>query len=660
MSKIIKISNKKSVSKIENNQIERLEKQLLELEEETQTTQNRASDYAQNKSKIDSAYSTANSNSTAISGLTARVATAEQNITNLSSAITTNTQSISSLSANVSSQATSISNLSSSLDSHVQDYNSLNERFANVVQVVAQHGGRIMDIDADIIQLKLYKQGLLTAGTGISIDQNNVISATGGGSGGLSEVTASNVNSQSATNGQVLTADGQGGASWQNASGGTDYSTTIATLQSKVSALETYVDNFNQMIHDRNAIYNTPYEAIDQNDVMQTHDSTEIEYDYTGSSSFRTCMFNFYVHPNTTTLSLKITLKISGSAAGTGKIDLYFNSFSNSVLQNFEYSTADQLVELYFTPTVSTSDNYFFAIITPQSGQTIHLSHLKAEVYNCTNPIIFTKVRQFYVDYYGGYYYIHDCRGSTVKRAIVNVNDITALDNLTWTDTNIPAMTMITLAKVNTSTNPFSLGTISYAYIDKEGHQHFINNHTGQNKDYPTLSCAMLSTGQPNGYAGFCYTEVLNETTRTIRRVALSNSSTVSTSNLLTDPTIAYAQGVQSPFDYLMNESTSIYVEQNSNGTCRLRFGNQYFNLGFGRVVNCYFRDNSYYKFDIYMNIYGKIIKHQVNYDYSNNIYTLISSTEVGYYDYFMQGVNGDYFVIKDKKLFFYKNTPIS
>lgn len=49
-------------------------------------------------------------------------------------------------------------------------------------------------------------------------------------SGGLQEVTASDVNSEQATNGQVLTANGNGGASWQTSTGGGDklYIHTIA------------------------------------------------------------------------------------------------------------------------------------------------------------------------------------------------------------------------------------------------------------------------------------------------------------------------------------------------------------------------------------------------------------------------------------------------
>ena len=59
------------------------------------------------------------------------------------------------------------------------------------------------------------KQNKLTAGTNISI-VGDVISS----SGGLQSVKASDVNSETATSGQVLTADGSGGASWQTSSSG--------------------------------------------------------------------------------------------------------------------------------------------------------------------------------------------------------------------------------------------------------------------------------------------------------------------------------------------------------------------------------------------------------------------------------------------------------
>lgn len=81
------------------------------------------------------------------------------------------------------------------------------------------------------------KQDKLTAGTNITIDTNNVISANAG----LTKVVATDVDSESATNGQVLTADGSGGASWQNASGGKLYRHSISIkLSSSVPSRSIY------------------------------------------------------------------------------------------------------------------------------------------------------------------------------------------------------------------------------------------------------------------------------------------------------------------------------------------------------------------------------------------------------------------------------------
>ena len=166
----------------------------------------------------------------------------------------------------------------------------------------------------------------------------------------------------------------------------------------------------------------------------------------------------------------------------------------------------------------------------------------------------------------------------------------------------------------------------------------------------------MLSTGNQNSYAGLCYHDALSDSTNTQRRTMLSTSSTTTVNNITTDTTISHFQGVQATCDLLVNESAYIYVEQKNDGTCIFRFGNLYYNLGFGRVLACYNRDNSFYKFSVYIDIYGKIIRHDLDYDYIHGVYTLQSSTEIGYYDYYLQGIDEDYFTIKNNKLSFFKH----
>ena len=116
-----------------------------------------------------------------------------------------------------------------------------------------------------ISALKSDKQDKLTAGTNITIE-NNTISATGG----ISSVKAENVDSESATNGQVLTADGSGGASWQNASGGKLYIHTIAfggyntyycKIYSKRQTVFSSMAELGQYLYEKNEIVLTTYET---------------------------------------------------------------------------------------------------------------------------------------------------------------------------------------------------------------------------------------------------------------------------------------------------------------------------------------------------------------------------------------------------------------
>ena len=80
----------------------------------------------------------------------------------------------------------------------------------------------------------------------ISYQFRNIVETTGA-TGSVSSVTASLIDSESATNGQVLTADGSGGASWQNASGGTSLSKytfdITSTSTSNISKLIDIIDN---------------------------------------------------------------------------------------------------------------------------------------------------------------------------------------------------------------------------------------------------------------------------------------------------------------------------------------------------------------------------------------------------------------------------------
>lgn len=84
--------------------------------------------------------------------------------------------------------------------------------FANTIDELPIYAARAeADKNGDVIDTTYQKK--LTAGSGININENNVISATGGGGGDLPPST-------SGDEGKVLTVDSSGDPSWQEPQGG--------------------------------------------------------------------------------------------------------------------------------------------------------------------------------------------------------------------------------------------------------------------------------------------------------------------------------------------------------------------------------------------------------------------------------------------------------
>ena len=63
---------------------------------------------------------------------------------------------------------------------------------------------------------------------------------------------------------------------------------------------------------------------------------------------------------------------------------------------------------------------------------------------------------------------------------------------------------------------------------------------------------------------------------------------------------------------------------------------------------------NSLTEFNVYVKVIDKLVKHHVK--YVSNVLTLMSSEVIGDYDCYFEGVNDDYFVVKNNKLYYYKN----
>lgn len=642
MNKIIKVSNKKIKQNNEDEHIEKLKKQILELEEETKTTKNRTSDYANNKQKIDDAYIMANTNNTAVSILTNRVSSAEQNISNLSSANTTNAQNITALSGQVSNHTTSINTLSSDLSSHVQDYNSLNERFLNVVQVVGQHGGRIMDIDASIIQLQLYKQDKLTAGTGISIDENNVISSSGG-------------------------------------SGSCNCASDIANLQSNVSTLNSKVATLESKIKKLMPDYlETVYKETDNYE--RELDISAQKQVYTPSVLFAMSDYLSYVDDENTTIkdyqkaSLTINLNYSVSTADTITFDVYNKStLITSLPVVIEQNKANQTQTFTIKTSISATEknqNIYIVCTSVSDSTTINLSYFNLSI-KAPNVSILNKIQPFEVvyHYYTNKYYFSDCRTGYAKIAEIDANEFTSLNDLVWTQTNIEAQnykTYIVPTSTTSSPNESSVVWVRYALIIHKNNTAEIINYNDSTKrySYPVGTFKLEPFPTRNGYMMVNYICVNKNVVTTTYNIIQHNMTVSTIIHFINPDNNANISASRNNLPFISFGATWVHLLVTANtGNCRFYVNrtsptNPEVLFDFTQDSKLYLYKfvsefNMNYRF--YFKKFDKFYCKEAGVN-SASIYPENGCTEIGEYDDLFEGLNKDLFVVANNELYYLKN----
>lgn len=431
----------------------------------------------------------------------------------------------------------------------------------------------------------------------------------------------------------------------------------MTAISTKVTNMETIVNNFTTLIKDRNRAIDTTFTQIDPETVVQTYDCMEKIYDYTGTSTYHSALFEFCVQEGTTSCTLKLILNINSqdsSSTGEANLNLYLNASATPITQSFNYNNLFLPITFTFDLPITTAGNFFYFTVSTTNNVAMNFTKAKAEVLNCTNPIFLNKVCPFSVDYFNGKYYLTDCTGEYAKIAEINASDIATINDIVWTETTYKAQGAVTIGKMNETELPYFVDGIARYYLLKDCSFACESDSLPEPKFNSSCKYAYIANNYMDNYFSCLSLSMYSTTHLRTYNLAIKNNN-ISLSNYTTNLVTAFYGAIKTKKDaFSRSESAMIRPVQNINGDCEFKYGNTKIVLTKGRILHAYSDYISgYHLYTVYTQVYNQIVKFVVKY---NGNLSVLSSQVVGTYDNYFEGVNNDYFVVKDNKLYYYKD----
>ena len=625
--KVIKAPSKKNTAQTKSAELENIKLQIDELATKNQQTELATTEFADATQQIEEISSQVASNTTAIGTIQNAVGTNTQNISTLQST----KQNILTAGDNITIQNNTIS----------------------ATDTIYTAGNNIT-IDANN-QISATNT-TYTAGTGIDIT-NGVISATS--SAGLSSVTASNVDSELATQGQVLTANGQGGATWQTASGGggltqeqeTKLNDAYNYYISHIVEPDPYYSGLTPSEYPAGTIYKTYDEDIKRFN-LQNSSSVNLPYTFflaeTGSSGTIRIEEKFKVL--TTLSNVQIIIKLNDAT-------IYSDVFIVDAINN-ENTFYREFTGLNFNQNAKGNKINITLNLQQASGtKTLVCTKQRIEIIG-SNPEILTKICPFAVDSYNDRYYFSDCSNGTAKIANIKGTDLNNINNLIWTDTEVYAQYYRQVPMFDSYGSNYIVKEIANYQISYEGNNYVNTPSSSWTANITGLQIDYVHMGSSNG-VNFIVCENLNQRIKTFRANMLSSNYTAGSGVVFNSVILSGVRALYTLDNKVPNVRLFTYIDENGNAyfknTITANSGTNYLSLGSATYVNLYltsFTSQNNYAFDIYLKRNGTFYKYSYTY---NGSYTLNSSTEIGVYDYFFALPNNDYWVVKNGILSYHK-----
>ena len=611
VSKVTRITNKKPETNRQTlemeNQIEKMRLQIDELETSANSFRGQSNN---------------NSQGADTTALQSQITQNANNISTLQTSVGTNTN-------NISTNTQNISSLQTATQTNSNNISSLQTVVAGKQDTLT--AGDNITINNGVISAT---NTTYTAGTGIDIT-NNVISATasGGGSGSSCNCASDIANIQAEQIEQNNKID--------NTKLNFDYAKKYLAL------MDTPTDpNYNPQTY-------TPEPT---GTIFQTQAEFDRKYNKQFTKTLTTPKMIFSADDGATgTLLVKVNFTANENFTGTITI---YNNNTSIFTEEVEFSNETQSFQ--YSKTVSnitcSAGNMFHVKIVSSTNTSIVMTNSYAKL-TANNAEVINQISPFNVEYFNGKYYISDCSSGTAKIAEIAVSDMKNMFCLDWHDTGIECWRYGVSFKVNKVANKSVVADRVDYYQTLDEKLHFDNKTSGLNLTNQTLFMTDWSLTNNNYlyyialYSNYNYacSSALDINTGTFYNFEKKYLNYVNC--CAHKYKIENFSGNVVRMQAIMTKSDgSIYADyMNTNSIPELR-------LGFG--TNCH----SYYvqiaspiPLVVFAKHYNKILRYDYNYNANQNGFTLDSISEIGEYCEYFDGVNNDYFVVKDKQLFYYK-----
>ena len=407
-------------------------------------------------------------------------------------------------------------------------------------------------------------------------------------------------------------------------------------------------------LYDRSAIYNTEYEHIDPSVLFRTYDCIEKEKAFVITSSQTTYpVALFCLNGSESTVKLTLNMKTTAKDSA-GKIEIYLNGtlFDTVLIDNITTNT--ERYEFFFTMPLLETGNFIETIVYTTNSNSLEVSYLKYEAYNCTNPTFVDANYKYNVDYIAGKYYFTDCSGKTAKYAIAPVESFNSINDLTWVDTGIEAITYRFIANLlMAGDNYYHDENVSYFYITKDNQLHLYNH-----LDEVTHGGEIIHADPIPAR----YNEVNLLTTNINGRNIYTQMAVYKPNKAKTYIYINTASKYCLCFSpkYMFKEQAAIiprnvYILHALNNNIEVYYNPTTTSLGYGKFISGYILNTNPMTVEIYTKVHDYCTKHTLTYNSSKKL-TSYTSEVCGTYDHYFKGVKNDYFTVENGIWHYYQS----